>query len=124
MKNTRLTVFFALGMLVTELILPSAALAREEKNAGDSAVQSITQPAEKSVKKAEKPKRKRLLEKIFPSIGTRIWNPSISGHVRVNGDGHLALGVGYRVCAQKMKSGNDELEFKARGPFFQAIYKF
>jgi hypothetical protein len=38
--------------------------------------------------------------------------------------GDFAIGVGYRVCAQKEKSGNDYLEYKATGPFVQALYRF
>lgn len=38
--------------------------------------------------------------------------------------GKLSAGVGYRACGQKIQSGDDYLEYKAKGPFFQTLYKF
>ena len=83
MKNTRVTVVFMLGMLVTGWILPSVALASEGKDAGSSATQSVEQPVVK-VKK-----HKGLLAEMFPTIGSRIWSPHISGSVKVNGNSHV-----------------------------------
>jgi len=83
MKYSRLAVFFMLGMLVTGWVLPSVALASEKKEEGGSATQSVEQPAVKEKK------HKGLLAEIFPTVGTRIWNPDISGNVKVNGNSYI-----------------------------------
>lgn len=83
MKDARVTIFFMLGMLVTGWILPSVALANEVKDEGVPDGQSAEQPVVKAKK------HKGFLAELFPSIGSRIWNPSISGNVKVNGNGHV-----------------------------------
>lgn len=92
MKKIQLTVFFAVGIFSVGCLLPNIVLANDGNSLENSVknTQEIKEAKENKETKGNKEikKKKGLLEQIFPSVGARLWNPSISGHVRVNGSGH------------------------------------